>query len=81
MALEFAHKITYYLRLILLLYYQYGYFKKIESGMNLMSKNLEIDRHLAISDVFRYYGYKAQDIHQVNGGTVGYTFSIDDKYF
>lgn len=46
-----------------------------------MTSILKIDTNLVLNDVYTYYGYEAKDVLEVKGGTVGYTYSIDQKYF
>ncbi|MGL6173649.1 MAG: phosphotransferase family protein [Cellulosilyticaceae bacterium] len=42
---------------------------------------IKIDTKLIGLDLCNYYGYEAKQIVEVKGGTVGYTYAIDDRYF
>lgn len=42
---------------------------------------MEIDEKLAEEDVFRYYGIKSHHVKEVTGGTVGFTYAVNDTYF
>lgn len=43
--------------------------------------NIEISTELIKQDLENYFEYGAHTISEIGGGTVGYTYNIDDKYF
>lgn len=46
-----------------------------------MGGTIKPDEHLVRKNIRDFYGYMPGHIYEVSGGSVGYTYSVDDRYF